>query len=187
MDAGGAWDIDTAIAMSQKLDDLGFCCMEQPLAADDLSHWQALSKLSPLALMVDESLISLNDANHLAQTQLVDYFNIKISKNGGLLPAIKLAQIASKYELHYQLGSVPGETGILAGAGRQFLQLVPETGFTEICYSDRLLKNDIVSPPIRFGYGGRIKKLRQPGLGVTIQQNKLRKFVSDAPRKINLA
>jgi len=187
VDAEGAWDIDTAIAMSRELDELGFCCMEQPLAPDDLSHWQALSKLSPIALMVDESLVTLDDANHLAQSQLVDYFNIKINKNGGLLPAIKLAQIASKYALRYQLGAVSGETGILAGAGRQFLQLVPETRFTEICYSDRLLKNDVVSRPVRFRYAGRIKQLHQPGLGVTIQQNKIRKFVVEPPRKINLA
>lgn len=187
VDANGAWDVDTAVAMSTELDRLGVCCLEQPLAASDRDHWRVLASLAPLPLMADESLITLDDGRFLAENDLVDYFNIRISKNGGLIPALRLAALASQSSRQYQLGAMVGETGILAAAGRLFLQMVPDTSFTEICYSTFLLREDITSCNLRFGYAGRIPKARHPGLGISIRRDRLEKFLVAFPRKIALA
>lgn len=187
VDANGAWDIDTATAMSEKLARQCVCCIEQPLAPSDHDHWNALASLSHISLMADESLVTVDDAQYLLENDLVDYFNIRISKNGGLMPAIRLAEMAFEYSRGYQLGAMVGETGILAGAGRQFLQLVPNTCFTEICYGTLLLKDDIVSSTVRFGYGGRMKKFNRPGLGVSVRRDMISKFVVEKPRKIQLS
>ena len=186
-DANAAWDVDTAMAMSSELDALGVCCLEQPLARDDRDHLRTLTGLSPLPLMADESLVSFDDANYLIEHELVDYFNIRISKNGGLIPALRLAALASRSSVGYQLGAMVGETGILAAAGRLFLQMVPDTRFTEICYSTFLLNEDITSPNLRFGYGGRMAALRGLGLGVGIRPEGLEKFSVCPARKIGLA
>ena len=187
-DANGAWDIDTAIAMSERLADSGFYCLEQPLATNDRSHWHALADLAKIALMADESLVSLEDAEFLAKNDLVDFFNIRISKNGGLLAAVRMAELAQKWSRAFGLGAMVGETGILAAAGKQFLQMVPNTSFTEICYGTHLLKSDIVDHSIRFGYGGKIsQKLNQIGLGVNVRREKIMEFLAATPRKINLA
>lgn len=186
VDADGAWDIDTATAMSEKLARMCVCCIEQPLAIDDHDHWNALANLSHVPLMVDESLISIENAADLLEKDLVDYFNIGISKNGGLIPAIRMAEMAFDYSHGYQLGTILGETGILAGAGRQFLQLVPNTSFTEICYGTFLLREDIVRPQIRFGYGGKMKPFPPPGLGISVRREMISKFIIEKPRKIDL-
>ena len=187
VDANGAWDVDTAVAMSTELARLGVCCLEQPLAPTDRDHWHVLAELAPLPLMADESLVTLDDGRFLAENDLVDYFNIRISKNGGLIPALRLAALATQSSRHYQLGAMVGETGILAAAGRLFLQMVPATSFTEICYSTFLLRGDITSPNLRFGYGGRIPTVRHPGLGISVRRDRLEKFLVAFPRKIALA
>lgn len=187
VDANGAWDIDTAVAMSAELADLGVCCIEQPLAAADRSHWHTIAKLSRVPLMADESLVTFADARFLTDNDLVDYFNIRISKNGGLIPALRLAALATKSSRRYQLGAMVGETGILAAAGRLFLQLLRNTSFTEICYSTFLLRRDIVRPAIRFRYAGRIPTLKPPGLGITVGQDGLKEFMAKAPGKVTIA
>lgn len=176
-DANGAWDVDAAVAMSNKLANLGFCCLEQPLAVDDRSHWQTLADLSGMPIMADESLVTMKDGEYLAENDLVDHFNIRISKNGGLLAAIRLADLGMCYRRGFQLGAMVGESAILAAAGLRFLQLVPGTSFTEICYSTFLLKKDLATHSLRFGYKGRLPKLKPYGLGVEISPRRLNQFL----------
>ncbi len=186
IDANGAWDIDTATAMCEKLSRYHVCCVEQPLSVDDRSHFHTLASLSPLPLMADESLINLEDGEFLAENDLTDYFNIRISKNGGLLPSLRLAGLAHSYSLDYQLGAMVGESGILAAAGLHFLQLVPDVAFTEICYSTFLLQSDIVKERMSFSIGGRLKALKRTGMGIELLPTRLALFSRKAPGKINL-
>jgi len=187
VDADGAWDIDTAMAMSEKLADYQVCCLEQPLAVDDRSHLFTLAELSAIPLMADESLVSLEDGQFLIENNLIDFFNIRISKNGGLLPALRLAEMAASEGMGYQLGAMIGESGILTAAGRHFLQLVPGITFTEISYGTFLLREDIVDQQMRFGYQGRLRPLNQTGLGITVSRKKIAKFTAAPPKKIHLA
>jgi L-Ala-D/L-Glu epimerase len=181
VDANGAWDIDTALGMSERLDRLGAVCVEQPLAASDRSHWRMLADLSMLPVMADESLVSFDDARYLIENDLADFFNIRISKNGGLLASIRMAELANKGMRQYQLGAMVGETSVLAAAGLQFLRIVPETAFAEIGYGRFLLEKDIVKRDIRFGYGGRLRTIRGPGLGVEIKQDRIKKYIVGRP------
>ncbi len=187
VDAQGAWDIDKAIDLSEKLDHHGFCCLEQPLAVDDESHFQILSDLVNLPLMADESLLTLEDAEFLAQNDLVDYFNITLSKNGGLIPSLRLAESATKRGRGYQVGAMPGETGILAAAGRQFLQMVPPACFSEVDFSGYLLEEDLVEPAQMLCKEPLKKNLQDFGLGFEISHKKIGKFLAAPSVTVALA
>ena len=187
VDANGAWDIDAAVAMSDKMASLNVCCLEQPLAPNDHSHYRTIADLSRIPLMADESLLTVDDAEYLVENDLIDYFNIRISKNGGIIPAIKIAEIAHKYGRGIQLGAMVGETAVLAAAGQQFLQMTPNVEFTEICYSTFLLQKDIAKRKIRFGYGGKLPNIGPLGLGINIPREKISTFLVQPPRKITLA
>jgi len=187
VDANGAWDVDTAMAMIEKLIARQVCCLEQPLAPNDRDHMFTLADLSRLALMADESLITLDHAEYLAENDLVDDFNIRISKNGGLLASVRMAELAAKYDRDITLGAMVGESAILAAAGRQFLQMVPNVKFTEICYSTFLLKKDLSFEQMRFGFAGKLATLRKNGLGIRVDREKITRFLSQSPRKISLA
>jgi len=186
-DANGAWDIDTALGRCERLAFLHARCMEEPLHRNDKSHWRTLADLSEVPLMADDSLLTLSDARYLAENDLVDYFNIRIGKNGGLIPSIRLAEYASKSAKQYQLGAMVGESGILTAAGIQFLQMVPDVRFTEIGYSTFLLQRDLVRPSVRFRWGGKLPVLNGSGLGVEVQPATVSKFLTAPPCQIPIA
>src|SRR5690606_27382770 len=124
-DANGAWTLDQAIARLTALPLDAIACVEQPLARVDDRHLPALKQSVPVDIMPDESLVTLEDADRLINAGAADFFNIRLSKNGGLLPALKLVHLARRHGLKYQLGCMVGETSILSAAGRRFLEVAP--------------------------------------------------------------
>ena len=69
-----------------------------------------------------------------------------------------------------------GETSILSAAGRRFLEVVPDVAFAEGSYGKFLLTDDVVSSPVGFGFGGKIKPLAGLGWGVDVLPNALKRL-----------
>lgn len=184
IDANSAWDYATALERLSAWRDLPITCCEQPIPRTSHGDWPRLAEDSPIALMADESLVTPTDAEWLIERRAVRWFNIRISKNGGLIPAIKLAIMARKHNLFYQLGCMVGETSILSAAGRWFLQLVPHVRFAEGSFGKFLLTDDVVRRPLRFTFGGRWKPMNGPGLGVTVLPQKLEQLSVAPPTEI---
>lgn len=186
-DAQGLWDVDQAIDMSETLARHDVSLLEQPLAVNDQSHSRILADLCKVPLMADESLLTIYDAEHLAREDLVDYFNLSINKNGGLIPAIRLAEFATKTSHGFGLGAALHEPAILAAAGTQFMQLVPDTVFTEIGYGRKALKEDVCTPRVGFNFRGKLKQTDGKGWGIELNRNHLSKYLQNEPRQIHLA
>lgn len=181
LDANGAWSFDQALERLTRWADLPIVCIEQPLPPAENPRLPELRQRSRCRLMADESLVTYRQAEQLIQTQAVDFFNIRISKNGGLLAAMKLAGLARKHGIGYQLGCMVGETSILSAAGRRLLQLVPQVSFAEGSFGRFLLSDDVVARPMRFKYGGRFRRVAGPGWAVQVQPHKLRQLCADRP------
>lgn len=174
LDANGAWDVEQAAERFQAWHDLPILNIEQPLPKQTLhSAWGELACRTTLPLMADESLVTPRDAEQLIDCQGAAWFNIRISKNGGLIPAMRLAMLARRHQVDCQLGCMVGETGILSAAGRWFLQLVPGVQIAEGSFGRFLLREDITRPSIRFGFRGGWSPMRGPGLGVEVSGARL--------------
>ena len=185
-DINGVWNLDQALAAFPTLADYGVCCVEQPLPPRDFADLALLHAQTDMPIMADESLVLPNQAQALIDHRCVDFFNIRISKNGGLIPSLRLAHLARKSGLSYQLGCLVGETAILSAAGRWFLSIVPQVTFAEGSYGTFLLSDDIATGSGRFGYAGRIRKPTGPGLGVEINRQKLRRYQTSVLQTISL-
>jgi len=176
IDANGAWMPQAALQRLMAWSGAGITCVEQPLHPDFDPALAALAESSGWAIMADESLVTQSDAQRLSRRSGVSWFNIRLAKNGGLIPSIKIAIAARHAELQYQLGCLVGETSILSAAGRWFLQLVPGARFAEGSYGPFLLEGDVCQKPVRFGYGGRARPITGLGLGVAVDHDLLRKW-----------
>ena len=77
--------------------------------------------------MADESLVTLADADALIAAEAVDYFNVRVSKCGGLSRfRSAIARRAAAAGIGLQVGSQVGETAILsAEAGRHLAAHLP--------------------------------------------------------------
>lgn len=179
LDANGAWTLEQASDRLQAMRDWPIAYIEQPLARDKDADLVVLKAATDFDIMHDESLVTFEDAQHLSDLKVADAFNIRLSKNGGFLPALKLAHFARKHGIACQLGCMVGETSILSAAGRRLLQNVPGVTFAEGSYGWFLLRRDVVNRPVQFGWRGRFTTLSGLGWGIEVQPSRLQRYLAD--------
>ncbi len=186
VDANGGWTLDQAIERLSAWQQWPIACVEQPLPQGHEQDLVDLKRHVPTPIMHDESLVTLADAERLIELKVADFFNIRLSKNGGWLACIRLAGLARRHGVGYQLGCMVGETSILSAAGRAFLAVVPGVDFAEGSYGRFLLRDDVVERPVRFGYGGRGRAIPGPGWGIQVDEQRLRGLLVHRPAEIRL-
>ncbi|MBN1344349.1 MAG: hypothetical protein JXQ73_16800 [Phycisphaerae bacterium] len=184
LDANGGWTQATAIERLTAWRKWPISAIEQPLPKGREQDLAELKRHVSTPIMHDESLITMGDAESLIQRHVADFFNIRLSKNGGFLASIRMAGLARRHGVAYQLGCMVGETSILSAAGRMFLSVVPGVEFAEGCYGRFLLRDDIAARQVRFGYGGKGWELPGPGWGVRVLEERLERLVVN--RRIEL-
>jgi L-Ala-D/L-Glu epimerase len=170
IDANEAW---RASELRKRLDSLArfrLSAVEQPVPHHEMEQLAGVKGQLPIPIMLDESLCSLVDAHRAVEQKTCDAFNIRLSKCGGLIPAIRLAACAKEAGLGMQLGCQVGETGILSAAGRQFATHIGGLRFVEGSYDRFLVAERLTIEDVTFGRGGYAPALTSPGLGVTIDE-----------------
>jgi len=177
VDVNGAWTADETPDRVAALAAHGVCVVEQPVFAPPTALVE-LARRCDLPLMADESLVTADDADELVREPRRVWWNIRISKNGGPLHAAALAREADENGVPFTFGCMVGESGILSAAQRRVLQGCPAPRFVEGNYGTFLLADDLTRPSPRFGYGGRLKRLKGPGLGVAVDPRQVARYGS---------
>lgn len=112
IDANGAWSTSTLPALAAGFSSLGAEFIEQPFAG---AHDGALIRGSyPIPIIADESCVLEEDVDRLSLN--FDGINVKLVKCGGLTPALRMVERASKLGLRTMVGCML-ETSILIAAG----------------------------------------------------------------------
>lgn len=127
----------------------------------------------------DESLILAEDGERLVDVPVKTGFNVRVSKCGGLMPSMRLAAQAIRDGASLQVGCMVGETSVLAAAGLALIGTCPGITWAEGCFGTRLLADDVVERSLRFGFGGRLPRLRGPGWGVEVDPQGVRALQSE--------
>ncbi len=185
-DANGAWSLAELAAAAPMLEQSGVSALEQPLPESEDDQLPLLAGRTGCDLIADESLITLADAQRLLAAGGVQVLNIRIAKNGGLMPALRMARMALAAGRHVQLGCLVGETSILTAAGIAFLEACPKVRFVEGAYGRFLLRGDVTRKPIRFRRAGRIIPRPGFGLGVDVNEAAVQRLSLQPPRTLQL-
>ncbi len=186
IDANGVWSLQQACERLTAWGDVPIDAVEQPLSKTADDELPELKQRTGTRVIPDESLVTFDDAERLADAGAVDGVNIRISKCGGFLPSLRLAQFARKRGLTIQLGSMVGETSILSAAARKFLELAPGVRYAEGSFGRLLLTEDVSRRSLRFGYGGRIRPLTGFGWGIQVEPTRLEALAVHEPQRITL-
>ncbi len=174
-DANEAWNLQNLESKLAPLEPFEVSAIEQPVPD---SQSEGLASLRPnisIPIMLDESLCSVEDANRAVELGSCDLFNIRISKCGGFLNSLRIAAIAQRAGLGYQLGCLVGETGILSAAGRHFATSVAGIRHLEGSYDRHLVRESLTREDLTFGYAGKAPRLVGHGLGITVNERALDK------------
>ncbi|MEJ1223710.1 dipeptide epimerase [Sediminicola sp. 1XM1-17] len=154
VDANCAWTAEETIHNAPLLKDLGVEFIEQPLKADDWKGMELVSHHSVLPTIADESCIVEQDVEKCGLHY--NGINIKLTKCGGLTPALRMIQRGKELGLKVMVGCMTESTvGISAIA-----QLAPQLDYVDM--DGALLLREDIAKGIEILEGG---KLVYPTLG----------------------
>lgn len=157
VDANEAFSFDDAKRLLPELQKLGVNMVEQPIAKMEWEAMKELKAVSPLPLFADESCVDLKDVKKCADS--FHGINIKLTKCGGITPAVKMIGEARALGLKVMMGSM-NESTIGSAAIAHMLPLLDEADLD----GPLLLREDVGSG-LQID-NGIVKISGEPGLGV---------------------
>lgn len=161
IDANCAWTAEETIENAPLLRDLGVEFLEQPLKADDWEGMEKVMHKSVLPVIADESCIVEADVEKCGLH--FNGINIKLTKCGGLTPALRMIKKAKVLGLKTMVGCMTESTvGISAIA-----QLLPQLDYVDMD-GPLLIKEDIADG-IQILEGGKLIFPKLGGSGVTLR------------------
>ncbi len=176
LDANEAWRCEEVRSRMEPLLKYQPTSLEQPVRHADVAGLRDVRAELTTPIMLDESLCCVEDAERAIAGEWCDLFNIRLSKCGGLVRSVRLAALARRHGIGYQLGCQVGETGILSAAGRHFACNVPDIRYLEGSFDRFLVKDSLTEQDLTFRYGGRGVRLTGPGLGVNVNECRIRQL-----------
>lgn len=174
VDANQAWDETTAVRCLPVLAELGVRLVEQPLPAWNLAGMARLRARSTVPLMADEGVFSAHDMLDVARAGAADVVSLKLVKHGGLLATRDVAAVAEADGIGLYGGCLL-ESSIGAAAHLQVFAGLRELAWGCEHFGPQILVDDLVEEPLYFA-DFCIHLPAGPGLGVTLDQDKLRHY-----------
>nr|WP_293301356.1 dipeptide epimerase [Allomuricauda sp.] len=160
IDANCAWTAEETLRNAPLLKELGVEFLEQPLKADDWEGMEKVKKECVLPVIADESCIVESDVENCGG--YFDGINIKLTKCGGLTPALRMIQKAKELGLKVMVGCMTESTvGISAIA-----QLLPQLDYVDMD-GPLLLKTDIAKG-VQILDDGKLIFPELPGSGIQL-------------------
>ncbi|HDZ13793.1 hypothetical protein LCGC14_1072780 [marine sediment metagenome] len=161
IDANCAWSAKETIENAPLLKDLGVEFLEQPLRADNWEGMERVMHQSILPVIADESCIVEADVEKCGLH--FNGINIKLTKCGGLTPALRMIKKAKELGLKTMVGCMTESTvGISAIA-----QLLPQLDYVDMD-GPLLIKEDIADG-IRILDDGKLIFPSLGGSGITLR------------------
>jgi L-Ala-D/L-Glu epimerase len=157
VDANAGWTLADAQKLIIQLKEMDVELIEQPLAAKDWQFMKTLFNESQVPLIADESCTTENEVEKCR-----DYFhgiNIKLTKCGGITPAIRMIKNARTLGLQVMIGCM-NETTVGTAA---IAHLIPAVDYAD-ADGPLLLASDIATGLTY--HNGRLTVTDRPGLGI---------------------
>jgi muconate cycloisomerase len=178
VDANGVWDMDLAFRHLPLIREHGVRVLEEPMAENAPGFPELADRIQAMGvlLMACQSASTLKDVRRLVERGLYSMINVKLSRSGGFRRAFQIIDYLRERQVPFQIGCQRGESGILSAAGRVFCLLNRDALYYDGSYDAFLLKENLTTQNVTFGYGGEAGPLEGPGLGITINPDHLRRL-----------
>jgi muconate cycloisomerase len=152
--------------------------LEQPIEHDDVDGFKRIRNRAPCPLSADESVASIREAATLIRERAVDAFSIKVSKNGGLSKAKKIAELAHAFGLKVLMNSM-FDFGITQAASLQLGCVLPNLLDIGHAYMSVLRMSDDITDFDQNISDGIVTIPTGPGLGIALDEDKLKKYTKE--------
>jgi L-alanine-DL-glutamate epimerase-like enolase superfamily enzyme len=178
VDAGGSeqfWPhrLNWARRTAQMLAEYGVGWFEEPLPPDDIEGYIELTRVSPVPIAGGEALTRRQSFLPWLARRAVDFIQPDATKCGGLSEARRIAQMAQDYHVHFV--SHGWNTAIGVAADLQLAAALPVAHYVEYLTPCAYI-DDVTVEPFVLDADGHLKIPDRPGLGITLDNDKLNRF-----------
>ncbi len=171
IDANSAYSLDD-VGLFRRLDGYDLMMVEQPLGYDDIVDHAKLQAQIRTPVCLDESVVTPEHARWAIELGSCRIINIKPGRVGGLGAAIRIHDLCQGHGVPVWCGGML-ETGI-GRAHNVALSTLPNFRLPgDVSESARYYERDIVEPPFELNPDGTITVPDGPGIGVTVDEDRL--------------
>jgi L-alanine-DL-glutamate epimerase-like enolase superfamily enzyme len=184
VDAGGSeqfWPhgVNWARNTARMLADYAVVWFEEPLPPDDIDGYVELTRDSPVPIAGGEVLTRRQAFQPWIERRAVDILQPDCTKNGGLSESRRIAWLAADHNV--QVVPHGWNTAIGLAADLQFSAAIPVARYVEYLTPCAYI-DELTTSPFTLDADGHLVIPDRPGLGVTIDPDRLRRFCSHPVR-----
>ena len=170
LDANNLWYTPSeAIAYLKQLN-ANFFAIEEPVTVDQYDALSTIAETLCIKIILDESFLRKEQFEYIQDNPEPWIINLRVSKMGGILRSLDIAEEANRLNVPIIVGAQVGETSILT---RSAITVANTYGnillAQEGAFGIHLLQKDIVRTPLMFGKGGMLSTsslIGKQGLGL---------------------
>ncbi|MEO5650893.1 MAG: mandelate racemase/muconate lactonizing enzyme family protein [Ginsengibacter sp.] len=186
VDAGTTWNenVDSARARLPFLKKVQTFWLEEPFINLALDSYKRLAKSLPaVPIAAGEGCSNLVQAKAMMEYAGIEYIQIDTGRIGGITAAKRIADFASRNNIHYVNHTFTSHLAL--SASLQPFAGIEKDVLCEYPFESKLLAEDISTTKILPDDNGQINLKSEPGLGITINTMALKKYLVDVEIKIN--
>jgi L-alanine-DL-glutamate epimerase-like enolase superfamily enzyme len=174
LDANNLWKTAAEAVTYLKSLQYPFMAIEEPIQVGDYDGCREISQQLGVPIILDESFLRPDQFGCLQADPQSWIINIRISKMGGILRSLVIAEEAKARGIPIIIGAQVGETSLLTRAALTVANQYRDNLLAqEGAFGTYLLEHDITDPPLMFGKGGTLDPQTlcgQLGFGLTLEQ-----------------
>lgn len=178
VDANQGWDPITAIRFCRLIEGQNIAFLEQPVPAWDIEGLCKVKQHTTIPISADESLFTINDAIRLIKHGAVDFFSIKVAKNGGIKKTKQIMTLAEAFGIPCLMNSMI-EEGITQAASLQLGVTFENVFEYGNCYFSPLRLQEDITDFSQNISKGKVRLPGGPGLGITVHEDVINKYKID--------
>lgn len=155
-DANNLWQTPAEVIRHLERLNANFFAIEEPLAVGNYQAASEIARATGFKIILDESLLRIGQLDHLQSDPTRWIVNLRISKMGGLLRSLKLAEHTQDMGIPLIIGCQVGETSLLTRVALSVAEAQSDGAVLaqEGAFGTLLLSHDVVDQSLMFGQGG---------------------------------
>ena len=173
-DANGAWTATQALTESRALEPIRPDWIEQPVTEADFDGFERVARSSTVPLCIDQGANTNQLAYEAIRRRLADVVCSDIHRVGGLMAFREMAAMAALANIQVCRHAGP-EFGISGMAHVHLMSTIPNATLGNQTYATTIA-DDIVNETTDGFENGALKVPQAPGIGVTLNPDKVAKY-----------
>jgi O-succinylbenzoate synthase len=171
LDANSAYTLADADHL-EELDEFNLLMLEQPLGDEDIYEHSKLQPRMKTALCLDECVKSNSNLKMAIELGAGRILNLKPVRVGGYVESLEIYKTCVENQFPLWVGGML-ETGVARAANVAFASLPGVTMPCDISATERYFNPDLTEPPFVLQEGSTLNVPDAPGVGVTMQADRL--------------